>query len=380
MIQWRLDRRWTKGAALAVWAVAGVMAARSLPADPAAPGGRNAERTGEPRLLLAQAFGQQGFGQGFGQQGGGGPFQGGQLQRGGTGMSQFQGGRQGGAFTSGGVFGVGPGQTVQLAAACTDLLAEPPDETTRFTGGNSGEVMLADGSATTLAGAIQSGVLAVRGRSDSFDPIRRDGSLLLDLYLVNTSRVPVQVAVQPGATVTPSGQSEQALPQAERLLALAARKGFSRSNTVQYAVWAARGNTAEEVEQTNMLRLHGEEIAHVQSLLDGSGIERRFDRDRGVYPARYEAAAERLPEERDTVKGTTFLLNGYKAAVEGLRAADGKGVVTVKPLRANGGEFFYGAEFKDRKDGKVEVKLIHLATGRPLRANRGSLLLTPTAG
>ena len=373
MIRWKLDRRWVKAAALAAIATGAVLAARGVPADIPA---RGEAAAGQGQVRLAQAFGQPGIGgpfqggpfgqQGFGQQGFGQP--------GGTSFSQFPG-RQGGAFTGGGFFTLAPGQTVQLAAACTDLLAEPPDATTRFNGGGDARVALADGSVTTLAAAMQSGVLAVRGRSDSFDPIRRDGSLLLDLYLANASPIPLQVALRPGTTVTPSGQPEQPLPQAERLFALAARKGFSRSNTVQYAVWAARGNSAEEVEQTNMLRLHGEEIAHVQNLLDGSGVERKFERDRGVYAARYQAVLDRLPQEREAVRGTTFLLNGYKASVEGVRTADGKGAVTVKPLRANGGEFFYAAEFKDRKDGRVDVKLIHLATGRPLRANRGSLVL-----
>jgi hypothetical protein len=294
-------------------------------------------------------------------------------------VAQFPG-RQGGGITGGGVFSLAPDKTVQLAAACTDLLSEPPDETTRFVSPSLGRVALASGSVATLASAVQEGIVAIRGRSNSFDPVRRDGSLLLDLYLVNTSPEPVQVAIQPGTMITPAGQAAQSLPEgADRLFALAGERRLAYSNTIQYAVWAARGSTAEEVEQSNMVRLSSEEITRVQGLLDGSGIHRQFDRERGVYAGKFAATLDRLGEDTTDVKGETLLPNGARARLEGVRRADGKGAVILRPDR-KGGEFYYSAEFKKRADGRVDVKLFHLATGRALHMGKSSLILYPTAG
>ncbi|MFN3650750.1 MAG: hypothetical protein ACK47B_14340 [Armatimonadota bacterium] len=353
--------------------------APAVPADPAATGSG-----GEAPLLLAQAFGGRGFGQGFGQGMGQGFGQGlGQGTQFGQGLGQgFGQGFQGGSFGQGGMFSLNPGQTVQLAAYCTDLFSDPPNETTRFTGGDDAQVATAGGRTLTLARALQEGIVAIRGRSDSFDPIRRDGSLALDLYLGNLSGEPVRVAIGRGDTITPQGQAAQPLPaEADRMFALAEQKGLSRKNTLQFAIWAARGSTAEDVEQTQMLQLPKEEVARVQSLLDESQLAKKFDRDRGAYEKRYEQAAAALGEEAREIAGTGLLVTGAKAVVEGLYGEGGEGVVTVRHPR--GGEYFYGATLTRKRDGRVSVKLYHLVTGRPIRAMRGGFLLYPktqTAG
>jgi len=261
-----------------------------------------------------------------------------------------------------------------LTAFCTDLMGDPPDGKTRFVGGGLGQVALADGTRETLTQAIQTGAVAIRGHADSFDPARRMGSIALDLYLVNSWAAPLRVSLPAGAQVTPAGQPAQTLPPgADGLFALAEKKGLSFSNTLQFAVWAARGSTAEEVEQTQMVRLSRPEIAKVQSLLDESGIERVFDTNRGLNSVRYDETAERLAAAGQKLSGTAVLGSGGEAVVEGVRAADGKGVVKVCPRR--GGEYYYAARFTDRPEGRVSVKLFHLATGNPVRANRGSLLM-----
>jgi len=283
-------------------------------------------------------------------------------------------GRQGGVVPGGPTFGLSPGQTVQVAAYCTDLFSAPPNQTTTFTGGDQAQVAVAGHGTLTLASAMQSGLVAIRGRSNSYDPIRRDRNLALDLYLVNTSDTPMQVAFTPGTQITPKGQGAQALPAgSERLFALAGQKRLAYTNTMQFAVWASRGSTAEDVEQTQMLRVPADERTRVQNLLDGSGIAQTFDRDRGAYAARYEAAVEKLGDGAQEVRGVTVLADGYRAQVEGART-DTEGVVRVKPLRS-GGTFYYRAEFQERKDGRTDVKLFHLVTGRPLHANRGGFVL-----
>src|SRR5688572_9597834 len=139
-----------------------------------------------------QGFGQQGFGQqggqGFGRQGGGSPF-------GQTGGNVIGGGNQGAGFPGGTTFSLRPSETVTVAAACTDLMALPPDEKTRFTGGEGAQVKLADGRLASLPEALELGVLALRGKNDSFNPLSRSGSLLLDLQFTNLTTVAMKVNI-----------------------------------------------------------------------------------------------------------------------------------------------------------------------------------------
>jgi hypothetical protein len=317
-------------------------------------------------------------------------FQGNGLQGGGTGFpggsgfpggNRFQGqggpgGRQGGVFGSSGQQTLASAGTIRMAAFCTDLLSDPPDGSTRFTGGGDATlVALADGRKMSLGQALASNVLTLRGHDDSFDPVRRDGSLALDIFLTNNSGMPVRLSLTAGTAVTPSGQSTQALPEgAERLFAAAEARRLNSTNTMQYAVWAARGSTAEEVEQANMIKLPGMEVGRVQSLLNGSGIRRDFDRNRGLAEAKYEEAVEKLGDKSQPISGVTSIPLGGKATVEGVRTADGKGFVTVKVLQSRA-RFFYGAQFSEGKDGRTKVKLIHLATGKPIHAMGGEITM-----
>jgi len=269
---------------------------------------------------------------------------------------------------------LGAGQAVELKAACTDLFSDPPTAATQFTGGSGSQVELADGRVMGLDQAMQAGVLSLTGTPTTFNPLRRGGSLLLQLSLRNLSGVPVAVRVRPGTQVTPEGQGAQPLPAGgERVFSLAQERGLADSNTLQHAVWAARGNSAEDVEQTQMTRLDEKEVARVQQLLEDAGIRQQFERPRGEYARRYEDALDALGSAARSVRGTAYLGDGSKAEIEGARAADGEGVVTVRPLK-RGGEFRYRAQFADRKDGRISVKLFHLKTGRPLVAQRSVLL------
>ena len=310
-----------------------------------------------------QGFGQQGFGQqGFGQQGFG--------QRGGNILG---GGTQGGSIPGGTSFSLSPSETVTVAAACTDLFALPPDEKTRFTGGEGAQVQLADGRLASLPEALELGVLALRGKADTFNPLGRGGSMLLDLQFTNLSPMAVKVSIPAGTQVIPAGQKPQPLPQgSDRMFELAARKRLTRSNTIQYAVWAARGNTREEVEQANLRLLPEKEVEKVQGLLDSSGLDREFNREGGKYEAKYREALARLPETAEAVKTTAILPTGYRARLEGKR--DGNhGWLQVSPKE--GGTFYYAAEFEDRKDGKTLVHLKHLVSGNPMRIGRGYLVI-----
>lgn len=324
-------------------------------------------------LFGQQGFGQQGFGQqGFGQQGLGQQRFG---QQGGPGGRT--GGVQGGVFSSSGSTTMASNGVIQLAAFCTDLLSDPPSPSTTFTGGSTAQVALADGRRFTLAEALDTGALRLRGRNDALSPFR-SGGLELKLELVNASGLPARVDLPAGAAVTPAGQAAQPLPAgSERLFALAAQHRLSHSNTLQYAVWAARGSTAEEVEQANMVRLPQDEVSQVQDLLDESGIRRTFDASRGAYAKRYAESVKQLGEDAAPVAGTAGLPNGSRVEVAGVRDASGGGLLTVRP--AKGGEFFYQANFRSRKDGGLDVTLRNLATGRKIHVLRGYLLVRPKA-
>lgn len=333
----------------------------------------------QPQTLLAQfggqGLGQQGFGQqGFGQQGGQGVGrQGGGSPFGQSGGNVIGGGNQGAGFPGGTTFSLRPSETVTVAAACTDLMALPPDEKTRFTGGEGAQVKLADGRLASLPEALELGVLALRGKNDSFNPLSRSGSLLLDLQFTNLTTVAMKVNIPAGTQVIPAGQKPQPLPEgSERLFDAAARKRMAYTNTMQYAVWAARGNTREEVEQANLRLLPAKEVEKVQGLLDASGLERDFDRDGGRYEKRFRGALARLPESAEAVATSAILPTGYRAKIEGKRDGD-RGWLQLSPKE--GGTFYYAAEFEDRKDGKTLVQLKHLVSGNPMRIGRGFLVL-----
>lgn len=357
--------------ALAGAAVSAALLGGSAPAQLLEqPNGNPAPGTGgfAPFGEVRQAQLPGGIGQGLGQ---GFP--------GGNQLGQFPGGgpggRQGGVFGSSGSQVLASNAEVRLAAFCTDLLSDPPDGTTRFTGGGTTLVAFADGRQMPLSEALAGNLLSLRGHDDSFDPVRRDGSLALDLFLANHSGMPVRLSFTAGTAVTPSGQSAQAFPPgSERLFALAEARRLSRSNTLQYAVWAARGSTAEEVEQANLIKLPAMEIGRVQSLLTDSGLRRDFDRNRGLYEARYEEAVEKLGSRGTPVTGSTVVPLGGRAAVEGVRTAEGKGYVTIRVLQSRA-RFFYAAQFSDGKNGRTRVKLLHLVTGKPVRVAGESLEL-----
>jgi hypothetical protein len=222
--------------------------------------------------------------------------------------------------------------------------------------------------------ALEMGMVSLTGKQNSFMPFGRGGNLLLQLQLVNRTREPIRVLVARGDTVTPVGQPAQPLPEgADRMFEAAAAQRVSLTNATQFAVWGARGSTAEEVEQANMMTLKDADVERAQALLDSAGIKRVFDRERGASAARYEQEAKRLGEAAQEVGGYTYLANGKRAKVTGLQGEDGSGVVTVLPPQ--GGEYRYSARFTDRSGAKSSVQLFQLATNRPVRVNRGSLLL-----
>ncbi len=344
-----------------------------------------------------QGGGLSGGGSGFGNSGGlpgggsgfgnsGSPFGGGGFSSG-SGFGPFGGSGRGGSAPGsagrgdGGIggFAMAPGQSVELAAACTDLFLEAPDATTRMEGGAGSEVFLSSGDVVGLDRALASEMLVLTGTPRSatlFGP----SSPLLKLRLTNASQQRLAVRVLPGTHVIPQGQSTSRLSGDAAKLFTLARDQKLPDRVLQQAVWAARGSSLEDVEQTQITRVAPKDAERVQQLLDEAGLKLKFDRGRSEYVRRYEDAQDAISTKSAPaeVRGSAFLQDGSKVAIEGMRAADGNGVVTLKPQRREG-EFRYRAEFTSRKDGRLGVKLFHLVTGAPLPAQK-SLLVYPASG
>ncbi len=306
-------------------------------------------------IRLAQ-FGRPGGG--FNQ--GGGSNQGGGFNQGG------RGGSQGGILPGGGTFTLAAGKSAPLLAFCTDLFAEPPTGDARFRiAAADALVTLPGGSELSLTEAIQRGVLAVRGHSNSFDPVGRAGSLALDLHLGNFSQTPVQVSFRRGAQLTPQGQSDQSVPpEIDKVLELASKKALTYKNTVQYAVWASQGRTLEDVEQSYFARLSSDEVGKVQGLLDGAGLEKKFDRERGAYEKRFESMKKELGDSAKQVSGTALRAGGARLSVDVFHGEKNEGVARVKT--AAGDTFYCRAAVEYRPTGGARISLRHLVTGRRL--------------
>jgi hypothetical protein len=276
---------------------------------------------------------------------------------------------------AGGGIGLAPGQTSRLALLCADLFANTPDYHTRFVvTGDAGQVRLASGRTVTLRDALEDDLLLIRGRGPS-DPPRQDGRAWIDAYVTNTSGEPIQVELPGGLLLVPAGQRAPQLPAGiGPMLAAAATARGLQSETPAYAVWAAGGSTRADVEQTLMRRVTDGEVRQVQQLLDAAALPQRFDRDSESYDALYRQATAALPAA-DAFQGTASLASGARVQVEGLRAADGRAVVTLRSPRT-GTSWRYAARVDGQRQGKIGLALHHLKSGRLLEANGGRVWVT----
>lgn len=329
---------------------------------------------------LAQ-IGFPGGGSGFGQFPGGGnqfgQFPGGP---GGIGSGQFPGGgpgtgRQGGLALGPGSGLLAAGRSVQIAANCTDLfLSGPAADTLYNVVGDAGLVQLASGPTLTLTQALASGAAVIRGPNGRTDPPNMN-PYLITLYLTNLSGAPLRYDVPPGTMFVPRGQGAGTVPAGlDRLVAQARGARLLGKAPLQLAVWAARGSTREDVEQTRLETIADADAKTTQELLDASGIDRAFDRERGAYEKLYTAEAKRLAEAQ-AFEGTAHLATGKPVTVEGFRAKDGTGVLALHLVKTSG-DFFYRARFQPAGKGKLLARLVQIRSGNPLEANRGEIQVT----
>jgi hypothetical protein len=290
---------------------------------------------------------------------------------GGAGLAQFQPG----IAPRSSNFDLEPGQSVRLAMYCADLFASTPTDRVPFTApGSDAGVMLASSQELTLGDAITGGLVQVRGRGPA-DPPRREGGQWFDVALTNAAPQPLQVSMPSGTLLVPAGQSvPDVRPSVRRLFAAARARGWLGSTTLAHAVWATRGFTREDVEQTTMTRLSDAEAANVKTLLAASDLGYEFDRGRGDYARLYNQKRAELGEKAALATGTAVLPSGKNAPAELLVDAAGHALVTL--ASAKGGEpFHYAGRVTSRRSDRLLIQLIHLKTGRPLEATRGPVLI-----
>lgn len=289
----------------------------------------------------------------------------------GTQLAQFQPGFS----PQGSNLDLAPGQTVRLALYCADLFADTPTDRVSFAAPTSdGTVMLASGQETSLADALAAGLLHARGRGAG-DPLRRGGGPSFDLFLTNTTDQPLRVAMAPGTLFVPAGQpAPEALPGVRRLFAAARASGRLGADTLAHAVWATRGFTREDVEETMMARLSGTAAREVQQLLAAADLGYDFDPGRGEYAKLFQEKQAELGTDTPSVVGSAVLPSGKNAQAEVVADAAGRAVVALSATTGSP-PLYYAGQVMARRPDRLVLKLLHLKTGRPLEVARSPILV-----
>src|SRR5262249_5173960 len=179
----------------------------------------------------------------------------------------------------------------------------PDSRTTFMVAENTGAVQMPNGQVVSLAQAIQNEVVSLTGADARRGPVSRN-PYLLSLELSNRTRGPLRYEIPAGALMTPAGRPSPPLPAGMTdLLAEASSQRLVGSPALQYAIWAARGQTQEDVEQTLMVKPTAKETSRAQSLLEHARIPVTFDRERGAYEKLYDAEVKKLGDAKEIEGG-----------------------------------------------------------------------------
>src|SRR5205807_9286518 len=137
-----------------------------------------------------------------------------------------------------------------------------------------------------------------RGRGPA-DPPRREGGQWFDVFLASATYQPLHVSLPAGTLLVPAGQPVPDVnPAVRRLFEVAQVRGLTGSDTLAHAVWATRGFTREDVEQTTMTPLSDAQASGVQALLTAANLGNDFERSSGEYARLFE-------QQRSALEGAT---------------------------------------------------------------------------
>jgi hypothetical protein len=292
----------------------------------------------------------------------------------GTQLAQFQGGIR----PQGSNFDLAPGQTIRLALFCTDLFADTPTDRVTFTSSSADAIVtLASGDQMSLQDAMTAGLIHARGRGPGDLP-RREGGQWFDAFLASTTYQPIHVSLPAGTLLVPAGQPiPEISPAVRRLFEVAQARGLAGSDTVAHAVWATRGFTREDIEQTTMTSLPDTEAKNVQALLTAANLDQTFDRDSGQYAKLYEQRRDTL-DAAASLHGSAVMPSGRNVPAEVVADTAGNAVVMLSP--AAKGPLYYAGRVTSRRSDRLVVALLHLKTGRPLEAVRAPILVKLSPG
>jgi len=211
------------------------------------------------------------------------------------------------------------------------------------------------------------------------EPLPRDGWGALRILWVNTARQPLHLRLRAGTLVSPRGEPPRAASHLIGVVASARQLGIEASQVTQYAIWAVRGATREDIEQTRLVPISDEQAAIVQRLITAAGSGQRFDRSAGEYARLYQAAERMAGEKPLPVRGTALLDDGARVRIAGIRDRYGKAILTLTPTQGPERTYYTGALLTRRQDGRWRARLVHLKTGGPHSGNRGEIVFVPAS-
>jgi hypothetical protein len=270
---------------------------------------------------------------------------------------------------------LGAGQSVRLALNCVDLFADTPTDRVAFLAPPSdATVTLVSSMELALSDAIGMGLIQVRGRGP-LDPGPRSPGPSFEVMVTNTSSEPLHLSMPAGTLLVPAGQPVPEIgPGARRLLAAAQARGLLSSEALAEAVWATRGFTREDVEQTSMTPLSDAAARSVQQLLTAANLGYDFGENSGEYARLYEQQRRELGSAAREVSGPATLPNGRHAQAEVMADAADRAVVKLA-MAPGAAPLYYAGRITLRRPDRLEVELLHLKTSRPLEVARGPILM-----
>ncbi|MDH7570404.1 MAG: hypothetical protein QHJ73_12560 [Armatimonadota bacterium] len=267
--------------------------------------------------------------------------------------------------------GLAPGEVFMMAAYCGALLDDPPTYRDLYLPApGSGRVRDVEGFQYDLREAVESGMVLVRGRGPADRP-RLDRGYWIDLYLVNLTPRPLEVAAAAGAVFQPLARTGR-LPASYRFVSRLQDPRLTGSDVACFAAWAATGSTRADIEHT-LARLVTDEEAALCGTLLGTPLKEGT----GEYQSLFRRATEALGADPAQRFRAVRFPSGLNATLVVRRGAHGRAVAEAQT--AAGRSLYYGATVAETSGGRWQVQLTHLKTGKPLAAMPQWVLEAPPA-
>src|SRR5207253_2503750 len=137
-------------------------------------------------------------------------------------------------------------------------------------------------------------------------------------------------------------------------------------------VWATRGFTRADVEQTGVAPITDAAARQVRELLLAADLGYDFGRGSVDYSRLFQQRYEEMAPRATTAQGTAILPNRLSAKVSLLSDNTRQALIKIAAVKG-GAPLFYAGHVLSRQPDRLEIELLHLKTGRPLQAAPGPL-------